>query len=138
MRASKQVWLEAVLAVAGDKATEHEKKQFASMSRAQLVAVEFLVVAMRDDACQVGCGDCEYCAAHNEAAQAAIDKANPMVGRLVTVLPMTVESRRWVAKNKAKRSKMIKRAAERFTVRAPNGRQRTFGPHDATWSAVHS
>jgi hypothetical protein len=130
---TKEHWLDAILEVVGDKAGTMERERLASMTRKQLVAVEFLVVAMRDDACQVGCGDCDCCDAKNAAAKAEYDRKNPVVGKLVRLLPMTKESRAWVRAN-GEHCKMLRRVAERFTVRAPNGRQRTFGPHDATWT----
>jgi hypothetical protein len=134
-RANKEMWLDSVFEVAGDMAGDLEKVQFRSMTRAQLVAVEFVLVAMRDNACQVGCGDCDWCDHKNKEAQAAYAKSNPPpIGKPVTVLPMTIASRAWIAKNKANRSILLKWEAERLTVRAPNGKQRTFGPREATWS----
>lgn len=133
---TKEHWLDAILAVVGDKADALIRERLASMTRKQLVAIEFLVVAMRDDACHVGCGECEWCTTQNAAAQAEYDRNNPVIGKRVCLLPMTAESRAWVKANDAKECKMLKRAAEHFTVRAPNGRRKTFGPHDATWTVV--
>ena len=140
-RMSRADWLDAVLAILGvtaDKLTGPDRA-FLTMSRSQLVAVEFALVAMRDSGCQVGCGDCDWCSTQNRAAQEAYDRANPVIGKMVRVMPMTAESKKWVAINTNRKTnavKMVKRVAERFTVRAPNGKQRTFGPHDACWSVL--
>lgn len=134
-RMSKEHWLDAILEVVGEMAGTHERAQLKSMTRRQLVAVEFIVVAMRDSRCTVGCGDCVNCDAQNAKAKAEADRDTK--ARLpfpVTVLPMTAESRKWVQANKGKRSILIKWDAERMTVRAPNGRQRTFGPRECAWS----
>lgn len=103
-----------------------------------LAVIENLLAGVEMTACAVGCGDCEPCSARNAAAQAEYDRKNPVIGKHVWLLPMTAESRTWCRANKAKRCKMLRRVGERFTVRAPNGRRKTFGPHDATWTVVNT
>lgn len=133
----KEHWLDLVLELLGDKAGAIDRERFASMTRKQLVSVEFMLVAMRDDACHIGCGNCEWCDFKNKQARTAYRKSHPVpIGKPVEVLPMTAASRAWVTKNKAQRAILLKWSAERLTVRAPNGKQRTFGPRDAVWVEV--
>lgn len=101
-----------------------------------LAIIENIIAGIEMQVCAVGCGDCESCKAKNAAAKEEYDRKNPVIGKHVELLPMTEESRRWLRANKAKRCKMLKRVGERFTVRAPNGRRKTFGPHDATWTVA--
>lgn len=138
---SKEHWLDLVLDLMGTRRDDLSGPDLAllTMTRAQLVAVEFALVSMRDRHCQVGCGDCDSCKAKNAESKAAYDKAHPVVGKMVRLLPMTMASRRWTNKNTHRRTnaaKMIKRVGERFTVLAPTGRRKTFGPQDACWSLI--
>lgn len=57
----------------------------------------------------------------------------------VCLLPMTRAADTWAKKNARKGQDylivdLVGRMGERFTVRGANGKERTFGPHDATWT----
>lgn len=127
------------LQIRGGKRSRTPMFASGTLTRAHLTALRDVIDAeLGDRGCAVGCGDCESCDAKNAKAKAAYDKANPVIGKLVELLPCAAASRKWKREHCKRNGRvtMIKRTGERFTVRAPDGAQRTFGPMDAVWFTV--
>lgn len=66
------------------------------------------------------------------------------IGKKVGLIPLTQEAVRWAKRNKGKKNTdwslvtLLKWEAEFTTVRAGNGKRRTFGPQEATWCEIRT
>lgn len=69
---------------------------------------------------------------------------NSFIGKKVGLIPLTQEAVRWAKRNKGKKNTdwslvtLLKWEAEFTTVRAGNGKRRTFGPQEATWCEIRT
>lgn len=65
---------------------------------------------------------------------------NNYIGKKVTVIPISRDAERWIKKHCGKEghATLLKWRAERTTVRAPDRKQRTFGPQEATWTKIET
>ena len=62
------------------------------------------------------------------------------IGKKVIVVGLTREAARWIKRHCGKdaHATLLKWQAERTTVRAPDRKQRTFGPQEATWMKIET
>jgi len=62
------------------------------------------------------------------------------IGTKVTIIGLTREAASWIKKHCGKEgtATLLKWECERTTVRAPDRKQRTFGPQEATWVEIET